>query len=66
MFGAVTAAEGGGWGVKVSTAVGVMWGSSMSQHSLSWTIGAAKTLHSKKIRDTVDMKLTSSAKTLLS
>ena len=65
MFSTVTKAEGGGWGVKVSTSVGVMESSTMSQNSLSMTIGAAKTLHSKKIRNIVDLNLTSSAKNLL-
>ena len=55
MFSRVTKVEGGGWGAKVSTGVGVMTGSSISQTSLSMTIGGSKSIYSKKIRNIVNL-----------
>ena len=43
-FKSVTAAEGGAWGVKVSSSVGLMHSSEISETSVSFVTGMSSTL----------------------
>ena len=61
----VTKAEGGGWGVKVSTSVGVMQSSESTENAVSMTIGESNIMYRKYIRNPEGLKLKDSASALL-
>jgi hypothetical protein len=62
----ITNAEGGGWGVGISASVGVMKNSQMSGKSVTMTVGSAKTLYRKKVRNYPAIPLSNASTSLLS
>lgn len=65
MFSTVTTAEGGGWGVSVSTSVGVMHSSEMSSHSVTMTVGSAKELFRRTVTNFNVLKLNSASNSII-
>lgn len=61
----VTNAEGGGWGVEISASVGLMQSSSMSQKSITMTIGSGITLYRDTVRLIETVPLNNASRSLL-